>query len=284
MGINFSKVNYTYAPQKKKVKNKYILEDINLTISEKNEFITIVGHTGSGKSTLVQMMNALLVPTTGSVTVFGNEITYKKQKNLKRLRKNVGLVFQFPEYQLFEETVLKDVCFGPKNYKLENPVAKAKEALTSVKIYEDKYEKSPFRLSGGEKRKVAIAGILASEPNVLILDEPTVGLDPQTKKELLLLLKEINKEKTIIIITHDMNALWEVSTRVIVLDDKKIVYDGDKYTLFKNEELVRKHSLDYPDIIKIMNTIKEKTGKDMDVYKENIDDAFDELLKVFGNE
>lgn len=284
MGINFSKVNYTYAPQKKKVKNKYILEDINLTISEKNEFITIVGHTGSGKSTLVQMMNALLVPTTGSVTVFGNEITYKKQKNLKRLRKNVGLVFQFPEYQLFEETVLKDVCFGPKNYKLENPVAKAKEALTSVKIYEDKYEKSPFRLSGGEKRKVAIAGILASEPNVLILDEPTVGLDPQTKKELLLLLKEINKEKTIIIITHDMNALWEVSTRVIVLDDKKIVYDGDKYTLFKNEELVRKHSLDYPDIIKIMNTIKEKTGKDMDVYKENIDDAFDELLKVFENE
>lgn len=284
MGINFSKVNYTYAPQKKKVKNKYILEDINLTISEKNEFITIVGHTGSGKSTLVQMMNALLVPTTGSVTVFGNEITYKKQKNLKRLRKNVGLVFQFPEYQLFEETVLKDVCFGPKNYKLENPVAKAKEALTSVKIYEDKYEKSPFRLSGGEKRKVAIAGILASEPNVLILDEPTVGLDPQTKKELLLLLKEINKEKTIIIITHDMNALWEVSTRVIVLDDKKIVYDGDKYTLFKNEELVRKHSLDYPDIIKIMNTIKEKTGKDMDVYKENIDNAFDELLKVFGNE
>lgn len=284
MGINFSKVNYTYAPQKKKVKNKYILEDINLTISEKNEFITIVGHTGSGKSTLVQMMNALLVPTTGNVTVFGNEITYKKQKNLKRLRKNVGLVFQFPEYQLFEETVLKDVCFGPKNYKLENPVAKAKEALTSVKIYEDKYEKSPFRLSGGEKRKVAIAGILASEPNVLILDEPTVGLDPQTKKELLLLLKEINKEKTVIIITHDMNALWEVSTRVIVLDDKKIVYDGDKYTLFKNEELVRKHSLDYPDIIKIMNTIKEKTGKDMDVYKENIDDAFDELLKVFGNE
>lgn len=284
MGINFSKVNYTYAPQKKKVKNKYILEDINLTISEKNEFITIVGHTGSGKSTLVQMMNALLVPTTGSVTVFGNEITYKKQKNLKRLRKNVGLVFQFPEYQLFEETVLKDVCFGPKNYKLENPVAKAKEALTSVKIYEDKYEKSPFRLSGGEKRKVAIAGILASEPNVLILDEPTVGLDPQTKKELLLLLKEINKEKTIIIITHDMNALWEVSTRVIVLDDKKIVYDGDKYTLFKNKELVRKHSLDYPDIIKIMNTIKEKTGKDMDVYKENIDDAFDELLKVFENE
>lgn len=284
MGINFSKVNYTYAPQKKKVKNKYILEDINLTISEKNEFITIVGHTGSGKSTLVQMMNALLVPTTGSVTVFGNEITYKKQKNLKRLRKNVGLVFQFPEYQLFEETVLKDVCFGPKNYKLENPVAKAKEALSSVKIYEDKYEKSPFRLSGGEKRKVAIAGILASEPNVLILDEPTVGLDPQTKKELLLLLKEINKEKTVIIITHDMNALWEVSTRVIVLNDKKIVYDGDKYTLFKNEELVRKHSLDYPDIIKIMNTIKEKTGKDMDVYKENIDDAFDELLKVFGNE
>ena len=284
MGINFSKVNYTHAPQKKKVKNKYILEDINLTISEKNEFITIVGHTGSGKSTLVQMMNALLVPTTGSVTVFGNEITYKKQKNLKRLRKNVGLVFQFPEYQLFEETVLKDVCFGPKNYKLENPVAKAKEALSSVKIYEDKYEKSPFRLSGGEKRKVAIAGILASEPNVLILDEPTVGLDPQTKKELLLLLKEINKEKTVIIITHDMNALWEVSTRVIVLDDKKIVYDGDKYTLFKNKELVRKHSLDYPDIIKIMNTIKEKTGKDMDVYKENIDDAFDELLKVFENE
>ena len=164
------------------------------------------------------MMNALLVPTIGSVAVDDNEITFKKQKNLKNVRKKVGLVFQFPEYQLFEETVLKDVCFGPSNFKLDNPETRAKEALEKLKVDKSYYEKSPFKLSGGEMRKVAISGILASDPEVLILDEPTVGLDPLAKKELINLLREINEKKTIIIVTHDMNVVWKVATRVIVLD------------------------------------------------------------------
>ena len=236
MGINISKVAFTYFPSRKKEKNKYILEDINLNIKDKNEFIAIVGHTGSGKSTLIQLMNALLVPTLGSVTVDDNVVTSKRQKNLKSIRKKVGVVFQFPEYQLFEETVLKDVSFGPKNYKLENPEEKAKKAMASLHLSEKFYEKHPLLLSGGEMRKVAISGILASEPEILILDEPTVGLDPFTKNELISLLEDISKEKTIIFVTHDMDVLWRVATRVIVLDNHKIVYDGDKYELFKNED------------------------------------------------
>lgn len=285
MGINFSKVSFSYNPNRKKNKTQYILEDIELSINSKNEFICIVGHTGSGKSTLVQLMNALLIPTLGNVTIDNFVITPKKVKNLKQIRKEVGVVFQFPEYQLFEETVLKDVCFGPKNYKLDNPEQKAKDALELIGIDKSYYDKSPFRLSGGEKRRVAIAGILANNPNILILDEPTVGLDPITKNELLKLLKEINKEKTVIIITHDMNALWEVSQRVILLDDNKIVYDGDKYNLFKNEEMVMKHSLDYPDIIKVMKKIKEETHNDnINIYQENVESAFKHLLEVTDHE
>ena len=284
MGINFQKVGFTYFPHKKVSKNQYILEDVDLNISEKEEFICVVGHTGSGKSTLIQMMNALLVPTVGSVTVDDNEITFKKQKNLKNVRKKVGLVFQFPEYQLFEETVLKDVCFGPSNFKLDNPETRAKEALEKLKVDKSYYEKSPFKLSGGEMRKVAISGILASDPEVLILDEPTVGLDPLAKKELVNLLREINEKKTIIIVTHDMNVVWKVATRVIVLDESKIIYDGNKYDLFKNEEFLSKHSLDLPDVIKIMKELKEKLNVDIDIYQDNLKKAYAELERVIDHE
>lgn len=304
MGINISKVSFTYNPKKigilkkifkkKKYKNidpnEYVLDNVNLSIKEKGEFISVVGHTGSGKSTLIQLMNALLVPSKGSVTIFGNQITAKEQKNLKEVRRNVGLVFQFPEYQLFEETVLKDVEFGPKNFGLEDYEKRAKDALNSVGLTDKFYEKSPFRLSGGEKRKVAISGILASNPNILILDEPTVGLDPQTKNDLVKLLKEINKEKTIIIVTHDMNVLWDVSTRVIVVDEDKIVYDGDKYTLFKDEEFVLKHSLDIPDVISILKKIKRKYQDEynidlpINIYQDNLEGAYTELLKVIKDE
>lgn len=287
MGINFSKVGFTYNPQKKTKKNQYILEDVDLNISEKDEFICVVGHTGSGKSTLIQMMNALLVPTVGTVTVDDNEITYKKQKNLKSVRKKVGLVFQFPEYQLFEETVIKDVAFGPTNFKLDKPVDKAKEALEKLKVDKSFYEKSPFKLSGGEMRKVAISGILASEPEVLILDEPTVGLDPLARKELISLLREINEKKTVIIVTHDMNLVWKVATRVIVLDETKIIYDGNKYDLFKNEEFINKHSLDLPDVVKILKELVIKLGlesTDINIYQDDLKRAYNELERVIGHE
>ena len=287
MGINFSKVGFTYNPQKRTKKNQYILEDVDLNISEKDEFICVVGHTGSGKSTLIQMMNALLVPTVGTVTVDDNEITYKKQKNLKSVRKKVGLVFQFPEYQLFEETVIKDVAFGPTNFKLDKPVDKAKEALEKLKVDKSFYEKSPFKLSGGEMRKVAISGILASEPEVLILDEPTVGLDPLARKELISLLREINEKKTVIIVTHDMNLVWKVATRVIVLDETKIIYDGNKYDLFKDEEFINKHSLDLPDVVKILKELVIKLGlesTDINIYQDDLKSAYNELERVIGHE
>lgn len=285
--ITLNDVSFTYNPKRetKKRKNKYVLENTSLQVNEKNEFICVVGHTGSGKSTLMQLMNALLIPTKGEVNIFDNVITNKKQKHLKEIRKNVGLVFQFPEYQLFEETVLKDVSFGPKNFGLDDPETKAKEALNSIGLDESFYEKSPFRLSGGEKRKVAISGILASDPKVLILDEPTVGLDPYTRRELIKLLKDINKEKTIVIVTHDMNVLWNTATRVIVLDNNKITYDGNKYNLFKDVDFVHKHSLDLPDTLKIMQRLKEELKlENMNIYQDNLEKCYEELLKVTCHE
>lgn len=285
MGINFSKVAFTYNPQRKKEKNNYIIEDINLSINNESEFICVLGHTGSGKSTLVQMMNALLIPTIGEVCIFDNTVTNKKQNNLKDIRKRVGLVFQFPEYQLFEETVLKDVCFGPKNFKISDPETKAKNALSLFKLGEKFYNKNPFMLSGGEMRKVAISGILASEPDVLILDEPTVGLDPLTKQELVNLLKKINQDnKTVIIVTHDMDVVWQVATRVIVIDENKIVFDGNKYDLFKNEDLVTKHSLDLPEIVKILKGVKEKLNIDIDEYQDDLIKASKVIMEAINHE
>ena len=286
MGINFSKVAFTYNQQKKKENNRYVIKDIDLQINDTNEFICVLGHTGSGKSTLVQMMNALLIPSLGEVNVDGNIITQKNQNNLKKVRKKVGLVFQFPEYQLFEETVLKDVSFGPKNFKLDNPEERAKNSMNLFKLGEKFYQKNPFLLSGGEMRKVAISGILASDPEVLILDEPTVGLDPLTKQELVDLLKSINKDnsKTVIIVTHDMDVVWQVATRVIVIDENKIVYDGNKYDLFKNQELVKKHSLDIPEIVKILKGLKKKLNIDIDEYQDNLIDASKVIMEAMNHE
>ena len=213
MEINFQHVNFKYD-------NKQVFEtlnDISLTISSKDEFITIVGHTGSGKSTLVQLMNALIFPSNGILTLFNQKIKPKKNKPLKEIRQKVGLVFQFPEYQLFEESVLKDIMFGPLNFgmKIEEAKTSALNIIKELNISEELLERPPFNLSGGQKRKVAIAGILASNPQMLILDEPTVGLDPKGKKELLTLLNKIHEEthKTIILITHDMNVVANYSKR-----------------------------------------------------------------------
>jgi energy-coupling factor transport system ATP-binding protein len=244
------------------------LDNITLDIFKKSEFITILGHTGSGKSTLVQHMNALLLPDEGEVEIFGKHITKKYKDKLKDTRKKVGLVFQFPEYQLFEETVLKDIMFGPKNFGLSDQEAKSKaiEACKQVGLGEELWTRSPFTLSGGQMRRVAIAGILASEPDVLILDEPTVGLDPVGKKELLNLLEDIriNTGKTIVIISHDMNVVAKHATRVIVLNDGKVVYNGPKLPLFSDLERLRSFNLDLPDSARIAIELKEKGLIDFD--------------------
>ena len=257
MGINFSNVGFKYD-----VKASNTLNDINLQIDKNNEFITILGHTGSGKSTLVQLMNALNLPTSGSVKVMDTVVEKDNKPLLKPIRKSVGLVFQFPEYQLFEETVLKDVMFGPKNFYKGKVDEKemALKALTMVSLDESLYDRSPFNLSGGQMRRVAIAGILASDPDILVLDEPTVGLDPRGKTELMEMLVQIQKEtnKSIIMITHDMNVVARYAKRCIVLNNGKIVYDGPKNEMFENRDFLLEHNLDIPDITKLANSLKNK--------------------------
>lgn len=285
MAINLSKVSYTYNPHRRKQLNTYVLEDANISIETNGEFIAICGHTGSGKSTLIQLLNALLVPTIGEVDIDGNIITNKKAKNLKDIRKKVGLVFQFAEYQLFEESVLKDIAFGPLNFRMINPYEKAKEALKLVGLDESFLEKSPFKLSGGEMRKVAIAGILASNPDVLVLDEPTVGLDPFARKELIDLLKDINKQgKTVIIVTHDMEVVSKLAKRAIVLDESRIIFDGSINELFKNEELLKEHSLELPEIVSILKELKHRLNVDLDIYKYTVEDATEEIKRVLSYE
>lgn len=286
MAINLKEVKFTYNTPKKKIAPKFILNDINLHIESQDEFITLVGQSGAGKSTLVQLLNGLLLTNYGEVVVFDKTLSNNKKIKLKDTRKRVGLVFQFPEAQLFDETVLKDVSFGPKNFGLDNPVELAKKALSVVGIDESLYEKNPFNLSGGQMRRVAIAGILASNPDILVFDEPTVGLDPEGRKELLSLLKKINEEyhKTIILVTHDMDIVASVAKRVVVLKGGMIAYDGDKTSLFKNDELLKECSLDYPNTIKILKEIKKKFNIELDEYQYSINDAYLELKKVYGDE
>lgn len=286
MAINLSKVSFAYNTPKKKTPPKYILKDITLKIDSKDEFIMLLGASGAGKSTLVQLLNGLLLTNYGEVCVFGKRISKTKDIKLKDVRKRVGLVFQFPEYQLFEETVLKDVCFGPKNFGYDNYLELAKEALSVVGIDESLYERSPYMLSGGQMRKVAIAGILASNPDILVFDEPTVGLDPAGKKDLLKLLKKLNEEyhKTIIFITHDMDVVGEVGKRIIVLNQGQISFDGSKDDLFKNENIMDEYNLDYPNTVKILKEIKKKFNVNLDELQYNIEDVYKEIKRVFGDE
>lgn len=228
---------------------------------EPGSFLALVGRTGSGKSTMVQLLNALLVPTEGEVVVdeYVNSPDKKRRtKKLKGLRKKVGYVFQFPEYQLFLDTVEKDVAYGPKNFgaTLEEALKKAHEALGKVGLDSSFYERSPFALSGGEKRKVAMAGILAMEPDVLVLDEPTAGLDPEASREMIALFKEINAQgTTIVLVSHDMDLVLECATRLIVLENGKIVKDGDPSSLFEVD--LESYALEEPKVFTFVDALKK---------------------------
>ena len=292
MSIKVNNVSYLY--NKKENLDKAALKEISLTINDK-DFVTIVGKTGSGKSTLVQTFNALILPTFGYNEI--EEFYITEDKNLKKellknkdktirkenkryskLKKKVGMVFQFPEYQLFSETVLKDVMFGPKNFGFSEEEAKERaiKALQDVGIPESYFDKSPFELSGGEKRRVAIAGIIASEPDILILDEPTAGLDPKGKKEILELIAAYHKTgKTVIVVTHDMDIVLEYSEKVIVLNNGKLIDILSPDELFKKENL-EELSLEMPNLIKFKNQLKYWGFAG---FLENIND-FDSLIEA----
>lgn len=285
MAIKFEQVSYSYRAMDGTMFSA--LKDVSFSIETKGEFITLVGETGSGKSTLVQHMNALIQPQSGEVTIYGIKIdkqTKKKKKvKLNPLRQKVGLVFQFPEYQLFEETVEKDIMFGPKNFGVSEEEAKerAQKVIKLVGLDETYLTRSPFNLSGGEKKRVSIAGILAMEPDVLVLDEPTSGLDPKGRDDLLKLFKEIHKEvdNSVVIITHDMNTVYKYAKRVMVMNQGELVYDGSPERLFNDEDL-EKWNLDLPEIIDIKKKLEEKLEIVIDGNPKNIDDLFETIKGV----
>ncbi|HKL95534.1 MAG TPA: energy-coupling factor transporter ATPase [Haploplasma sp.] len=260
MGIHFKNVSHEYQSFSDKTE---AIRDINIEIKEKGEFIAILGHTGAGKSTLVQHMNALLYPTSGEVEIFGQTLPPKKREKVNHLRQKVGLVFQFPEYQLFENTIIDDIAFGPKNFKETKAVAydNAKKAASMVGIDESLHQQSPFRISGGQMRRVAVAGILAMDPNILVLDEPTRGLDPQGRDEIMDIFKNINEteDKTMVLITHDMDIVSKYAKRIIVLKDGRIVFDGCKEDLFIHPDF-DSFSLDYPTPLKILKHLEQTVG------------------------
>ena len=282
MGIQVKNIFYTY--QKKATNATQALADVSLEIND-NDFLAIVGETGSGKSTLAQMFNALLVPDKGEVLVNDYVINYKNRKSrkLRGLRQHVGLVFQFPEYQLFEETVEKDVAFGVKNFgvKGEEALKRAHEALRQVGLDESYFKRAPFDLSGGEKRKVAIAGILAINPDILVFDEPTAGFDPQSSKDLMNLITEFHKNgKTIIIITHDMDLVNTYTKRVVMLERGQVTFDGAPNELFA---LIKGYDrLDTPSVIKVAEKLKEK-GMDIDINQIHTNEDLVEAIKKWRN-
>lgn len=264
----------------------YAIKEVNLSIEDKGEFVAIVGKTGSGKTTLVEHMNGLILPTDGFVDILGYKIGKNKKKNPKLLnvRKKVGFVFQFPEYQLFEETVLKDIMFAPKNfgYKDEEAKAHAIEAAHLVQLDPKLLNKSPFNLSGGQMRKVAIAGILAYNPDVLLLDEPTRGLDPKGMKDVMDLFYKINQKmnKTIVLISHSMDNVYEYASRVIVMNDGRVAYDGDKLTLFKSGKYKELH-LEKPQVLKVIDYLNEELGLNLDYDIYTLEQLEAKLKEVY---
>ncbi|MBR3684205.1 MAG: energy-coupling factor transporter ATPase [Lachnospiraceae bacterium] len=257
------------------------LKDINLQIKD-GEFIGLIGHTGSGKSTLIQHLNGLLKPTSGEIYYNGKDIN-DEEYDRKGLRGKVGLVFQYPEHQLFETDVFKDVCFGPKNLGLSKKETelRAYEALKQVGIEDEYFYQSPFDLSGGQKRRVAIAGVLAMKPEVLILDEPTAGLDPKGRDEILDLIAKLHRENgiTVILVSHSMEDVAKYAKRLIVMNCGEVMFDNAPMEVFKHYNELEKVGLAAPQVIYIMNRLLEK-GLNVNTQVSTLEEAKTEILKA----
>lgn len=279
MAIILNHVNYIYSAETSyEIK---ALDDVSLTIGD-GQFVGIIGHTGSGKSTLVQHMNGLIKATSGQILYNGEDI-YDKDYDLRALRSKVGLVFQYPEHQLFEETVFADVCFGPKNQGLDKSAVelRAYEALKKVGFSDDDFYRSPFDLSGGQKRRVAIAGVLAMKPEMLILDEPTAGLDPKGREEILGLVKGLQKDNgiTIVLVSHSMEDVANYVDRLVVMDHGKVMMDDVPRNVFRRYKELEEVGLAAPEVTYIMHELKEK-GLNVNADVTTVDEAKDEILKA----
>ncbi|HIV17679.1 MAG TPA: energy-coupling factor transporter ATPase [Candidatus Alectryocaccobium stercorigallinarum] len=279
MLIRLESVTYTYDP--KTVYKSDAVKNISLEI-DKNEYAGIIGHTGSGKSTLVQLFNGLMKPSSGHVFYDEKDI-WGEGYDRRALRSHVGLVFQYPEHQFFEATVFEDVCFGPKNLKLSEEEVKnrAVRSLKDTGVPESIFFKSPFEISGGLKRRVAIAGVLAMEPEVLILDEPAAGLDPKGKREILGLISDLHKKRgiTVILVSHSMEDIAEYTDRLIVLNKGEKVFDGSTREVFLHYKELEKMSLAAPQVTYIMHALKEK-GLDTDVSAITVEEAKRSVLEA----
>ena len=291
MQISLKNVSYTY--NYKTPYAREVLKDINLNVEE-GSYTVIIGKTGSGKSTLIEHINGLLLPTHGEVLVNNVLITNPKSKKEKRelakklkvLRQDVAVLFQFSEQQLFETSVLKDIIFAPLNYGIseERAISKAKELIKLVGLDESYLDKSPFELSGGEMRKVALCGVFALEPKVLILDEPTVALDYKSREEIMTMVKKLKDElnMTIVLISHNMNYVLEYADKVFVLKNGKINFEGTVEELFADEKLLKENSLEQPELLKFYNKLQENNIK-LNVFPRKYEDLIDSLKNKIGS-
>ena len=281
MTIKAEHINYVYG--KGTAFEQHALKDVNLEI-EAGEFVGLIGHTGSGKSTLIQHLNGLLRATDGKLYYNGRNI-YEEGYDMRALRSHVGLVFQYPEHQLFEIDVFTDVCFGPKNQGLnkEEAAKRGKEALTMVGLDESYYKRSPFELSGGQKRRVAIAGVLAMNPDVLILDEPTAGLDPKGRDEILDQIKRLHEERnmTIILVSHSMEDVARYVDRILVMNHGEKVFDDTPKEVFQHYKELEAMGLAAPEITYVVQTLKSH-GVPIDTSIATIEEARDEIIRLLG--
>ncbi len=279
MSLIVNHLTYKYNPGT--AMESVAIDDVNIKI-EDGEFIGLIGHTGSGKSTLVQHLNGLLKPTSGGIYFNGRDIS-DKDFDLKELRSKVGLVFQYPEHQLFEVDVFSDVCFGPKNLGLDKKEIelRAFKALKQVGLDDEYFYQSPFDLSGGQKRRVAIAGVLAMQPEVLVLDEPTAGLDPKGRDELLHMLKDIQRETkcTIILVSHSMEDVAEYADRLIVMNHGKLIYDDIPREVFKHYHELKEMGLGVPQITETMQYIKN-AGINVSTDIITVQEAVNEIMRL----
>ena len=280
MSITLEHVNYVYSPGT--AYEKQALKDVSLEIPQ-GQFVGIIGHTGSGKSTLIQHLNGLTKATSGKILYEGKNI-YDEGYDMRGLRSQVGLVFQYPEHQLFEVDVLSDVCFGPKNQGLsqEECEDRAKEALELVGFPEKYYKQSPFELSGGQKRRVAIAGVLAMRPKVLVLDEPTAGLDPKGRDEILDQVERLHKETgmTVILVSHSMEDVALYVERIIVMNRGEKMLDGTPGEVFRHYKELEKVGLAAPQVTYVMHDLKER-GFDLSPDATTIEEAADEIMRSY---